>query len=146
MVDNQTVNQAANQAAEHATTQPGFLAKMKDTLRFDTLVQKIKDSRALIMDIALYGGLGFLSGFLLRKYSAYIAVFVLFIVSVILLQQFEVISIAINWTKVNELFGIQPGAAGVGDTALTVLWEWVKANLAIVVSYIIGFLIGLRMG
>ena len=145
MVGNETVNNAAQQAAQ-TTTQPVFVAKMKDMLRFDNLVQKIKDSRSMIMDIALYGGLGFLSGFLLRKYSAYIAILVLFVVSIILLQQFEVISIVINWTKVNEMFGIQPGAAGVSDTALTVFWEWVKANMAIVVSYIIGFLIGLRMG
>ncbi len=145
MVDNEAVNNATQQAAA-TTNQPGFLTKMKDMLRFDNLVQKIKDSRSMIMDIALYGGLGFLSGFFLRKYSAYIAVLILLIVGIILLQQFEVISIMINWTKVNELFGIQPGAADVSDTALMVLWEWVKANLAIVVSYIIGFLIGLRMG
>ena len=145
MVGNEAANQAAQQATQPAAQQ-GFLAKIKDMMNFDNLAEKIKGSRAMIMDIALYGGLGFLSGFLLRKYSNYVAIIILMIVGVIMLQQFEVISIAVNWVKVNELFGIQPGAAGIGDTALTVFWEWVKANLAIVVSYVIGFLIGLRVG
>lgn len=140
-------NQAAQQAVKQvAAQQPGLFARIKESMRLDVLTQKLKQSKGVFIDIALYGGIGFLSGFLLRKYSAYVAVLILMIVGVILLHQFEVVSIAVNWPKVNELFGIQQGSASVGDTALMVIWEWVKINLVIVVSYIIGFLVGLRFG
>jgi len=122
----------------------GFLDMIKQQAQ--GIINKLKDSKSTLIDITLYGGIGFLSGFLLRRYSAYIAFFVLLIVGLIILQQMDVISIAINWIKVEEFFGIQRGATTTGDTLIVALWEWVKANFVIVISYIVGFLLGLRIG
>ncbi|HRN78059.1 MAG TPA: FUN14 domain-containing protein [Candidatus Dependentiae bacterium] len=124
--------------------QTSFIDTIKN--QFQGVMDKLKDSKSILIDVALYGGIGFLTGFLFRKYSTYIAFLVLFLVGLIVLQQMNVITIAINWIKVEELFGIQQGTTTINDTLLGSFWEWVKANFIIVVSYIVGFLFGLRVG
>jgi uncharacterized membrane protein (Fun14 family) len=124
--------------------QVGIVGSIKSQVQ--GIVDKLKDSKAILIDIALYGGIGFLTGFLFRKYSAYIAFLVLVLVGLIVLQQMNIIAIAINWIKVEELFGIQQGTTTMNDTLVSSLWEWVKANFIIVVSYVVGFLFGLRIG
>jgi len=121
-----------------------WLDVVKDRVR--GLSTRLQESRGFSVDIAIYGGIGFLSGFLLKKYSAYVALFVLLIVGLSVLHQFGVISITLHWDKVNELLGLHAGASVADDALVTSVWEWIKANMIITVSYVIGFLIGLNIG
>ena len=54
-------------------------------------------------------------------------------------------SFSINWKKVYDLFGIQE--VGQPDANLWAqYWEWVKANVLLVLSFSVGFLMGWKVG
>ena len=110
------------------------------------MMDKIKASKDKLFEIGLYAGAGFLSGFLLKKYSTYVAVFVLMLIGIGVLQHMEVINVAVNWDKANELFGIQAAQTVSADSVISNVWEWIKVNMAISVSFIVGLFIGLKVG
>jgi uncharacterized membrane protein (Fun14 family) len=62
------------------------------------------------------------------------------------LQQYGVVQIAVNWDKVYEVFGIQVAQDVTADTVIGMVWEWMKVNMVISISYLVGFFIGLRLG
>ena len=109
-------------------------------------IEKVKMSKDRLFEIGLYAGAGFLSGFLLKKYSTYVVVFVLILVGLGVMQQMEVINCTINWDKVSEVFGIQVAQTVIPDNILTTIWEWVRLNMVISVSYLVGLFIGLKLG
>lgn len=139
MVGNEIADQVANQA------KPGLIDTIKESIQPEAVMKKLRMSRNTLIDIGLYGGIGFLTGFLLKKYSTLAIVFALFIILFIVLQQFGFMSVLINWSKVYELMGIQP-AAVIGDNMLMMVWGWMKANWIISASFVIGFLVGLKIG
>lgn len=109
------------------------------------LFEKIRDSKETIIDIALYAGLGFLLGYLVKRFSSYVIMAAIFVVIMVALQQFEVIFVAINWAKIQSVFGMQPATAA-DASLMSSFWEWMKSNVLISVSFIIGFLLGLKFG
>jgi len=132
MVQNQGVAQGA-----------GWFDAIKD--KSSGLFDKIRDSKESIVDVALYAGLGFLLGYLVKRFSSYLIMIAIFIVIIVALQQFEVIFVAVNWAKIQSALGMQP-AATVDASLMSSCWEWMKANVLISVSFIIGFLLGLKFG
>ena len=63
-------------------------------------------------------------------------------------MQLDIIHIAINWNTIQDYLGLQSIASSsqpILDLG-AVYWEWVKANVAYVLSLSVGFLIGLRIG
>lgn len=123
--------------------QSGWLDSAKS--KAGGLVEKIKESKGTLFDIALYAGLGFLVGYLVKKFSGYLIALAIFVVIILALQQFEFVFVSVNWAKIQSAFGIQP--APTGDTSMLVMvWEWMKINVLISVSFIIGFLLGLKFG
>ncbi len=130
---------------KEVANQMGWLESIKERLNLDAIMEQLRLSKDRLIEVALYSGIGFLSGFLLKKYSWYVFVLVLVIVSLVALHQFELIKIVVNWDNVYEFFGIQP-AAVTGDNVLAVAWEWMRANMLISISFIVGFLIGLKLG
>lgn len=129
------------------TTKPemGLLDTLKNKLNPSTLMQRLHLTQDVLIDMALYLGVGFLSGFLIKKYGKYIFVFVVCIVALIVAQQAGIISVTVYWNKIQEFFGVQPV-----DTAPEGLfagyWDWAKEHIALVISFSIGFLVGLRVG
>lgn len=123
----------------------GWVDTLKERVQFDKLADKAWTSRNIIIDVLLYGGIGFLTGFLFKKHSQYIILLILFIAGCFALQQFNIVFITFNWPKIHELMGTQPTGM-VGDNLLLLSWEWVKANLIISLSFVVGFLAGLKVG
>lgn len=107
--------------------------------------QKIKDSKSVILDMVLFFGIGFLIGYFLRKYGQYVAALIVFLVCLVLLAQLNIIDIAINWNKVQQLFGMQPVAIPEGGALISAYWQWLKLNMFAAASFCVGFLVGLRM-
>jgi uncharacterized membrane protein (Fun14 family) len=128
------------------TKPAGILDTIKSNLSPDTLMEKVKSSKDRLFEIALYGGIGFISGFLLKKYSTYVGICILLLIGLGVLHHLGVIHILINWDKVNEFFGIQAVQNVTADNIIATIWEWVKVNMAISISYIVGFFIGLKVG
>lgn len=124
----------------------GVFDTIKERLAPGPLLDKIKASKDRLFEIALYSGIGFISGFLLKKYSTYVGVCVLVLIGLGVLHHLGVIHILVNWDKVNEIFGIQAAHNVTADNIITLIWEWVKVNMLISISYIVGFFIGLKVG
>jgi len=117
---------------------------------FDTLLQKLRlDKLNLstnrLVEIGIALGAGFLVGFLLKRCASYVFVAILTLVGLFILHQFEIITITINPGKMQELFGIQQTVT-LDTNLFMVYWEWIKLNMALVLSFSIGLLIGLKIG
>ncbi len=135
MVGNEIANQANG----------GVLSAIKEKIQPGAIMERLQVSRNTLIDIGLYGGIGFLAGFLLKKYSTFVIALTLFVTGLIMLQQFDFMVIAINWPKVHTLLGIQP-ATIIADNMFLMIWAWMRANVVISSSFIVGFLIGLKVG
>jgi len=122
-----------------------FLERMKYYLNPKQLMQMISASKDKIVEMGLYLGVGFITGFLLKKYSKYVLVVLLCMAALVILQQFEVLTISFNTAKIQEVFGIRPSTTMDSDL-FSVYWHWIKLNFAIVLSFSIGFLLGLKVG
>ncbi len=132
------------------TTSPPTSLGVLDTLkeRFDMqgMVQKAKLSKDKIYEAGLYGAIGLICGYLVKRYSAYVVMAVLALLGLWVLQQYGIVQIMVNWDKVYEYFGIQVAQDVTADTVIGMIWEWVKVNMVISISYLVGFFIGLRLG
>lgn len=146
MMDVMTQGAAGSDAAEMTTKGGGMLETLKEKLDVDGVVEKIKSSKDRLFEIGLYAGIGFISGFLLKKYSAFVGVCVLLLIGLGVLHHQGVINLVINWDKVNEVFGIQAAQNMTADNIFAIVWEWVRLNMLISVSYVVGLFIGLKVG
>lgn len=131
--------------APQAAPSHGMLDTVKHNLNLQKLMDNVKHSKDKVFEAGLYAGIGFISGFLLKKYSTYVFVCVLLLVGLGVLQQLNVIDFMVNWDKVNELFGIQ-AAAVTPDNLISLIWEWMKVNMIISISYLVGLFVGLKVG
>jgi len=123
-----------------STETVGWFEKFKTTLGLD----KIQITRNTLIDIALYFGLGFIVGFLLKRLSNYLLAIVFAFVVILVLRQFGFLSLTLNLEKIRELLGMQPAAVPIASL-FDVMWTWTKEHIAYVISFVIGFLIGLKL-
>ena len=123
----------------------GLIESLKNAMQPEVIANKIGMDKNVLIDIGLYGAIGFVVGFLLKKYSEYFIALVLLLVGVIVLQQFDYVSVSINIPKIHQMLGLQ-SAPMVGDKYGVLLLEWMKANVAGSASLVVGFLIGLKVG
>jgi len=117
---------------------------------FDSLVKQFKlekfdISTNRLIEIGIYLGIGFVTGFLLKRCFVYVFIALLTLVGLFILHQFDIITITFNTAKLQELFSIKQTVT-VDTNLLIVYWEWIKLNIAIVLSFSIGLIIGLRVG
>jgi len=129
--------------ASVAPQAPGWFEKLIYKLRLDGLLKKINLTPGRLGQIMLYLGIGFLAGFLFKKYGKLFLIVVLTIVGLFILQHFGYVSIAINWERIRAL---QPIQVTQGGSIWSEYWAWLMANLAIVISSAIGFFIGFKVG
>lgn len=125
--------------------QPGMIESIKNAMQPESIANRIGMDKNMLIDIGLYGAIGFIVGFLLKKYSEYFIACVLLIIGIVVLQQFDYISISVNTPKIHEMLGLGTVpviSEGYGALAL----EWIRSNVAGSVSLTVGFLIGLKVG
>ena len=125
--------------------QEGVLQTAKEHMNFKDIANKLYESKDMIIEVGLYALIGFFTGYLIKRYSNVIALLILFIAALVALNQIELVSVTINWASIYEFFGVQPSIIAT-DNVFGFIWEWMQANIIIVVSAVIGFLIGLRIG
>lgn len=121
----------------------GIFGTIKATLNPDALMEKLRMYRGRLLEIVVYGGIGFLCGYFLKRYSTFFILVILFVTLLIFLQQFNFIQFFINWDKVSSFIGLQPAVPD--QTIVGQTWNWMKANGVISVSFIVGFLLGLKL-
>lgn len=130
---------------EGQVSQVGLVDSLKNAMQPETIANKLGMDKNTLIDVGIYGAIGFIAGFLLKKYSEYFIAFVLIFVGVAVLQHFEYVSVSFNIPKIHEMLGMQPGMA-INDGYAALVLEWVKSNVAAVASLVVSFLIGLKVG
>lgn len=120
------------------TSSANWIAKVKSSLHLDN----IQFSTNKLIEIGMYLGFGFLIGYVLKRYSSFVLVVVLTILAIFLLHQFQIINLSVNIDKLQEFLGMQQSP----DLNLCSYWTWAKENIILLMSFFIGFLIGIRLG
>ncbi len=126
--------------AEPASPVVGWFAKVKSTLGFD----KLHISTDTIIELCLYFGAGFLVGFLLKRLSTYLVALVFAFIVIFILHEMGILTLTFNLDKFQSICGTQP----VGEPHVSfvmALWAWCKAHIAYVLSFLLGFFIGLKV-
>ena len=121
----------------------GWLELLKE--KFYDLMAKLNLSQESTTNIALYGGVGFLTGFVCKKASSYVFVALLVLLGIAILHQYNILCISVNWTEMSTILGIHPSEM-TGDGIANIVWGAIRANAAISVSYAIGFIVGFKLG
>jgi uncharacterized membrane protein (Fun14 family) len=129
---------------EEMVNKASWLEKLKNSFNLEYLKEKLSLSKQTVTEIAISGGVGFVCGFLLKRYAHFIFLLVLFGIGILGAQQAGIISMEVNWEQLRELFGIHASSAH-GDL-VAIYWEWIKLNLPVVISFTIGLLLGLKFG
>ena len=137
---------AATTLPEPVVASTGLIDSLKNAMQPDVIADKIGMDKNMLVDISLYGAIGFIVGFLLKKYSEYFISMALLVVGLVVLQHFDYVSFSINMPKIHQLLGLQQTAMVDGYGYGRLLWESIKSNVAGSSSLIIGFLLGLKVG
>ncbi len=125
------------------TVEIGWFDRLKNSLQLDKIAEKLNFSKHKILDMALFFGIGFLAGFLWKRYANYFIAALSFIGVLIIFNQLELINLNINWIKIQECCGVEPAQADTDVFAM--LWSWAKNNILIIFSFIIGFCFGAKV-
>jgi len=128
-----------------AATTPNLATTVKNNFSVDGIINYIVQSKDVILEMGLYGLLGFAVGYLLKRYSGFLVTFALVMVVLVVLNQFGLVTVFLNWNKFYEYVGVQPALVST-DNLIAVGTEWARTNVMVVASAAIGFLIGLRAG
>jgi len=121
---------------------PTLLENIK-SMNFNGIINNFTSMQINWVEVGMFGAIGLLSGFLFKKY------FQMFLVCTILgvgliagLDYFSMIHI--NWNTVHGIVGHAPTQNV--DTIFYAIFDWMKANVALVSSFSIGFFAGFKIG
>lgn len=131
-----------------AVVRGGFIERLKERLNPDNLAETFHLNKATLITMGIYFVVGLILGILVQKYARFMFAMAMAVIILVVLMQLDIIHIAINWNTIQDYLGLQSIASSsqpILDLG-AVYWEWVKANVAYVLSLSVGFLIGLRIG
>lgn len=110
---------------------------------FKNIINQLKSSQYLVIEVVIAFGLGFLLGFMFKRFANYVVAGTLFIIALVVLQQLEIITISFNMVKIEEIFGIKQ--VPMSADFFSAFWMWIKLNAALTISFIIGLVLGLKL-
>lgn len=125
-----------------------FIERLKERLHPDNLAETFHLNKVTLITMGVYCIAGLLLGILVQKYARFMFAMAMTGILLVVLMQFNIIHVSINWNTIQDYLGLQSIASS-SQPALdlgALYWEWVKANVAYVLSFSVGFLIGLRIG
>lgn len=123
-------------AAYSSSSMPQFLTN---------IMEKIKTSQDSLLHYGITLGVGFLVGFLLKKFSSYVAVVIAGCLLIIILSHFGIMNVAIDWQKIQSFVGLEVGQLS-DQNVFEMLWEWIRLNVTMTLCALVGFFIGLKLG
>ncbi len=122
----------------HDGVAAGWFDKVKTSLH----LERLKFSTARAVEMGMYLGFGFLVGYMLKRFSAVVLITVLIIIAIVALGQFGIVDLSVNADRVKDLMGL-PNVTDAG--AATLVWQWIKDNVILVLSFLVGFIVGIRL-
>lgn len=123
-------------------TQQGWWEQLQNKLDSEWLEQFDLSTQSIV-EIAAYCGIGFLIGFLAKRYGR--TLFVTVAAAAVLLWVLSYVAIvSVHWEQLRLLLGISEAATF--ETFLQSSIGWVKDHVRAVVSGLIGFFVGYKAG
>lgn len=126
-----------------APQQEGLIDTIKDFFNPTKLVEKLDLTKPKMIAMGIYFCVGLALGFLMKKYANFLIAAAITVGCVVLLHYVGFLDIAVHTDRIQALFGIQLPSLQ-GDLSYHA-WEWVKQNVAVVVCFVVGFLIGMKV-
>lgn len=123
--------------------QEGLIDTVKDFFNPTKLVDKLDLTKPKMIAMGVYFCIGLTLGFLAKKYANFLIAAAITIGCVVLLHYVGFLDVTVHTDRIQALFGIKiPSIQG---TLTYHLWEWVKQNVTVVVCFVVGFLIGMKV-
>jgi len=119
------------------------VSTIKTRLHLDDAMERLHVTKEYLLEAAIYAGVGFVAGYLLKRFSGVVAIVILTIASIALLQHFDLVGVMINWEKIQDLIGIDPEAV-LNENFFAIVWLWIKTHVLLAVSFVVAFLLGLK--
>ncbi len=123
----------------------GLVETIKNSVQPETVAHRFGVDKNLLIDIGVYGAIGFITGYLLKKYSEYFIAIVLLLIGIVVLQQFDFLVLSFNSVKIQQSLGL-PDVSLSADAYGNLLLEWIRSHVSRSASLFVGFLIGLKVG
>lgn len=123
--------------------QEGLIDTVKDFFNPTKLVEKLDLTKPKMIAMGVYFCVGLALGFLVKKYANFLVAAAITIGCVVLLHYVGFLDVAVHTDRIQALFGIQIPA--IQGSLSYHLWEWVKQNVPVVVCFVVGFLIGMKV-
>ncbi|MCK4651152.1 hypothetical protein KAT08_03190 [Candidatus Babeliales bacterium] len=120
-----------------------WLKGLWESVNIKVWAESVGGTSAEAVQAAIHFGVGFAVGFLFKKYFKFVFFSLLATVLIILFLEYNKV-LEINWQSLNVLLGFEP-TADIGGI-LNATFDWIKDNLLIFVSSLVGFLIGYKLG
>ncbi len=118
-----------------------WLDSLRSSLGLDGLNDK--SGAALCMRFFIATGLGFITGYFIKRFSSIMLLVILTIIVLLGLQHMGIIDIMVHLNKVQEFIGVAPKL----DESITATYmQWAKDNIMMVLGFVVGFLFGIRLG
>ena len=127
---------------QNESTALSWFENLKQSLNPGELLEKLKASKGTLFDIFLYLGIGFILGFLLKRFGQYLVVFA---IALFVLTHLNIMQVNVNWDSIQNFLGLHQ-IGNVEGNVFTVFWEWVKINAIVVLSFCVGFTFGIKIG
>ena len=122
--------------------QLSWIEQFKQKLHTNEWFNSLQKPEYLIVHIILWVGIGFLTGFLLKRFSKLVAIAIFCVVIMIVLQQMGVLSVALNWVRLEEALGLDTNTLSPAGASL--YWQWAKDHVVFILSFVGGFFLGLK--
>lgn len=119
-----------------------FAQRAKDFFQVDRLMESFDFSTSNLIKMGAYATIGFLLGFLLKKYGRSL-IMALSVFAVLLYALSYVSVVTIHWDQARELIGLT--AQDSFDSVLHALWASIQKQVVHVVCGLIGFIIGYKV-
>jgi len=120
-----------------------WLQGLWDSIDIKGWAESVGGTSAEAIHAAVYFGGGFAIGFLFKKYFKLLFFFLLGFILITLLLEYNNI-ITIDYARFNVWLGFEP-TADIGSI-LNATFDWIKENLLVFISSVVGFLIGYKLG
>jgi uncharacterized membrane protein (Fun14 family) len=117
-----------------------------DTLRnfnFKSVLNTLKLMNINWVEVGTFFAGGILAGFLFRRYFKDVVTWLLIILVIVVLLDYAGI-IAIRWDTVQGVVGTSPTETL--DALFQSALVWIKRNVPLVISLVIGFTVGIKVG
>lgn len=112
-------------------------------LTFDNISRAIKMMRIDWVGVATFFAGGIVIGYLFRRYFKDLITWLLILTVMVIVLDYMGL-VAIRWDTIQAVVGTSP--AKTVDTALHVSGVWIKNNVPVVISFGVGFMVGLKAG